>query len=362
MVDMEYHILAERPAVVTIGSTMRLTTSIQWLGYTIVYSCSDNRLYYMMGDSRERPIGSLDVHITEPMIVSVLPDRVMYACKNRNDRTTELLSRALVPLEPLVLGLLKAPEGYVKNREQLMMRIIRQYAYKPAEEDPNVTPVGPGYNAGVTTELIRELRKSGYLSVAYAIIRSSGGNKEFPDFPQIAPEIKSDLAMSLHCLNDALQELLCDSPQLMEYLKSAEEGKPFTALLPHPRSTLAERLRTLASVAAISGDFNTARKCMDLCGDDWNLMQILYLGGDATHNLLEQQATRADGLRPDIKEAAEILSGKTVKSKKRANEAITALNLPQRIPTLLVGGEEVTLPTWKLRRVPRVCLVMLRDM
>ena len=48
MVDLEYHIIAQRPAVVMIGGTARLTTSMQWLGYTIVYSCSDNRLYYMM--------------------------------------------------------------------------------------------------------------------------------------------------------------------------------------------------------------------------------------------------------------------------------------------------------------------------
>ena len=46
------------------------------------------------------------------------------------------------------------------------------------------------------------------LSVAYAIVRSCGGNKEFPDHPQIAPEVKCDLAMSLHRLDDALQELL----------------------------------------------------------------------------------------------------------------------------------------------------------
>ena len=48
---------------------------------------------------------------------------------------------------------------------------------------------------------------------------------------------------------------------------------------------------------------------MDLCGDDWSLMQLLNIGGDQTSMLLQQQASRADGLRPDIKEAAEILSG-----------------------------------------------------
>ena len=216
MVDMDYKVIASRPSIVLIGGTARLTTSMQWLGYTIMYTCSDNRLYYMMADGRERPIGSLDIHATEPTLMSVLPDRVLYACKHRDHRLTQLLSRALVPLEHLVMGLLKAPEGYVKNREQLMMKIIKQYAYKPAEEDPTgPRPTGPGYNAGVTGELIRELRKQGYLSVAYAIVRSTGGNKEFPDHPQIAPEIKSDLAMSLHHLEDALQELLIDSPQLM---------------------------------------------------------------------------------------------------------------------------------------------------
>jgi hypothetical protein len=216
MVDLEYHIIAQRPAVVMIGGTARLTTSMQWLGYTIVYSCSDNRLYYMMADSRERPIGSLDIHATEPILMSVLPDRVLYACKHRDHRMTQLLSRALVPLEPLVMGLLYAPEGYVKNREEIMMKIIKQYGYKPAEEDPNgPRPTGPGYNAGVTGELIREFRKKGYLSIAYAIVRSNNTNKEFPDYPQIAPEVKSDLAMSLHRLDDALQELLSDAPQLM---------------------------------------------------------------------------------------------------------------------------------------------------
>ena len=215
MVDMNYNIIASRPAIVLIGGTARMTTSMQWLGYTIMYTCSDNRLYYMMADGKERPIGSLDIHATEPMLMSVLPDRVLYACKHRDHRLTQLLSRALVPLEPLVMGLLKAPEGYVADREQLMMKIIKQYAYKPIDEDPTgLRPVGPGYNAGVTGELIRELRKRGYLSVAYAIVRS-GGNKEFPDHPQIAPEIKSDLAISLHRLDDALQELLRNSPQLM---------------------------------------------------------------------------------------------------------------------------------------------------
>lgn len=219
MVDLAYHVIAERPSVVLIGGTARLTTSMQWLGYTIMYSCSDNRLYYMMADSRERPIGALDVHASEPILMSVLPDRVLYACKHRDHRLTQLLSRALVPLEPLVMGLLYAPDGYVKNREELMLKIIRQYAYKPAEEDPNgPRPIGPGYNAGVTGELIREFRKKGYMSVAYAIVRSSSGNKEFPDHPQIAPEVKSDLAMSLHRLDDALQELLSDVPQLMVVL------------------------------------------------------------------------------------------------------------------------------------------------
>ena len=216
MVDLEYSIIAQRPSVVLIGGTARLTTSMQWLGYTIVYSCSDNRLYYMMADSRERPIGSLDIHATAPILMSVLPDRVLYACKHRDHRMTQLLSRALVPLEPLVMGLLYAPEGYVKNREEIMMKIIKQYGYKPAEEDPNgPRPTGPGYNAGVTGELVREFRKKGYLSVAYAIVRSNNSNKEFPDYPQIAPEVKSDLAMSLHRLDDALQELLSDAPQLM---------------------------------------------------------------------------------------------------------------------------------------------------
>ena len=67
----------------------------------------------------------------------------------------------------------------------------------------------------MTGELIREFRKKGYLSIAYAIVRSNNTNKEFPDYPQIAPEVKSDLAMSLHRLDDALQELLSDAPQLM---------------------------------------------------------------------------------------------------------------------------------------------------
>ena len=141
-------------------------------------------------------------------------------------------------------------------------------------------------------------------------------------------------------------------------MKSAEEGKPFTAPLPHPRSTLAERLRALASLAAISGDFNTARKCMDLCGDDWDLMTLMNIGGETTSALLQQQASRADGLRPDIKQAAEILSGKTQKTKKRGNESITAMNLPQRIPTLLVGGEQSLLPTWRQKRIPRVGRMM----
>ena len=74
MVDLDYHVIAERPSVVLIGGTARLTTSMQWLGYTIMYSCSDNRLYYMMADSRERPIGALDVHASEPILMSVLPD------------------------------------------------------------------------------------------------------------------------------------------------------------------------------------------------------------------------------------------------------------------------------------------------
>lgn len=93
---------------------------------------------------------------------------------------------------------------------------------------------------------------------------------------------------------------------------------------------------------------------MDLCGDDWSLMQLLNIGGDQTSMLLQQQASRADGLRPDIKEAAEILSGIQQKSKKRGNDSIVALSLPQRIPTLLVGGNEASLPTWKQKRIPRV--------
>lgn len=83
-------------------------------------------------------------------------------------------------------------------------------------------------------------------------------------------------------------------------------------------------------------------------------MQLLNIGGEQTSALLQQQASRADGLRPDIKEAAEILSGKLQKSKKRGNDSIVALSLPQRIPTLLVGGNEAQLPVWKQKRIPKV--------
>ena len=107
---------------------------------------------------------------------------------------------------------------------------------------------------------------------------------------------------------------------------------------------------------------------MDLCGDDWSLMQLLNIGGEQTSTLLQQQASRADGLRPDIKEAAEILSGNQQKSKKRGNDSIVALSLPQRIPTLLVGGNEAQLPVWKQKRIPKVdsrpargCVVGARD-
>ena len=95
---------------------------------------------------------------------------------------------------------------------------------------------------------------------------------------------------------------------------------------------------------------------MDLCGDDWSLMELLSIGGEQTSSLLQQQALRADGLRPDIKEAAEVLYGKQLKSRKRGNDSIAALSLPQRIPTLLEGGSNALLPVWKQKRIPRVAL------
>ena len=90
-------------------------------------------------------------------------------------------------------------------------------------------------------------------------------------------------------------------------------------------------------------------------------MGLMNLGGDVTAELLQQQATRADGLRPDIKQAAEILSGKTFKSKKRGDDSNAAMNLPQRIPTLLVGGEKALLPAWKLKHMPRVGARVARE-
>lgn len=115
-------------------------------------------------------------------------------------------------------------------------------------------------------------------------------------------------------------------------------------------------------MAAISGDYNTARKCLDLCGDDWDLMGLMNLGGDVTAELLQQQATRADGLRPDIKQAAEILSGKTFKSKKRGDDSNAAMNLPQRIPDAAGGrARRRCCPAWKLKRMPRVGARVARE-
>ena len=95
---------------------------------------------------------------------------------------------------------------------------------------------------------------------------------------------------------------------------------------------------------------------MDLCGDDWSLMELLSIGGEQTSSLLQQQALRADGLRPDIKEAAEVLYGKQLKSRKRGNDSIAALSLPQRIPNLLEGGRNALPSVWKQKRIPRVAL------
>lgn len=89
-------------------------------------------------------------------------------------------------MEPLVFGTLSSPKCLNLNVPELLSRIIFQYGYKPEEEDLSETrPLGPGYNAGATNELIKELKKRGYGELAYAIIRSTSSNKEFPDYPQV---------------------------------------------------------------------------------------------------------------------------------------------------------------------------------
>ena len=90
MVNEQGRILAARSSNINVGGTTRLTTSVQWLNNVIVYTCSDNRIYYMMGDGRERPLASTDIHTTEPMLLSILPDRIMYACKHREHRLTQV--------------------------------------------------------------------------------------------------------------------------------------------------------------------------------------------------------------------------------------------------------------------------------
>ncbi|KAK8812333.1 hypothetical protein WA158_007567 [Blastocystis sp. Blastoise] len=358
MVNEQCRILTHRPSIINIGGTSRLTTSVQWLYNVIVYTCSDNRIYYMLGDGRERPLASTDIHTTEPMLLSILPDRIMYACKHREHRLTQLLSKALVPMEPLSFGSLNPAKGIKLNIAELLSRIIYIYGYKPEEEDiDGPRPQGPGYNSGMTNELVRELKKKGFGELAYAIIRSTGNNKEFPDYPQIPTSLKAELAIDLHLFEDALNELLTDNPQLQEYLRAAEEGQQYSSALPNPSSTLSQRLRSLATVAAIAGDFNTCRKCLDLCGDDWNLWKLLTLGGKKYEPFLEQVGKRAEGLRPDIHHATEAILGTVIKSKKATSSAGGALSLPSRIPTLLTNGKDFVLPNASLKQKTELTII-----
>lgn len=123
-----------------------------------------------------------------------------------------------------------------------------------------------------------------------------------------------------------------------------ENAQLFTSTLPHPQSDLCNKIRSLASNCIAAGEFELARWCYDLVGDEWELLLLIVSQTKLAKPLIEQVMRRSHNKLVEVYLTACALleKKKDLKSKKEQGP----LDLPIRNQTLITIDKTTKFPNW----------------
>ena len=148
----------------------------------------------------------------------------------------------------------------------------------------------------VKATVVRTLTSGGFPELALYIARGGTlppvtAGSAFPPRPHLSSAVRGTLTSKLQHWEEALEEYLGDDPNLQTYVK---DPLGYEAILPHPTSALAQRLKRLGDAARVVGELDVARRCYDVAGDDWALFELLLQAG--------KQATPGGELSESVQE------------------------------------------------------------
>jgi hypothetical protein len=324
------------------GDNRGYITSFLWLSNVIIFTTSNMQMEYMTCLSPvSRLLCSLDQgSVSSARLVFVGNDRVVYCATFKSGQTT-ILTRPLQPLEPLVIGALEAHTGV--NGEELKQLVFRYAArFTAPTNNEGLIP-----DAGVSVAVIAALSSSGYADLAYFIAKSSDNQSIFLQRPQIHPRIKSLLAVNLKMWDDAISELLADDPNVLEYAKNPDG---LGSTLPPNRSVIAHSLNRLAVMALTCGNLDFTRRCLDISGNDWEMISLLSSIGTKGASLLQKFVGRIKVPNPVLHLVGLLAMSKTAAGADTYSNAI--LSLPKRRGSLLKVGPSEVLPPYAVEIPP----------
>lgn len=279
-----------------------LTVSgVSWLGPVVLLSLgNDSRVLYMTLGGKIKPLCSLG-GTSNHCIALVHRDRIMYVSQGTKKQTAVnggaralALVRPILPLEPLIVGLLdqwtcfkinlrrvdRNGHSVPRTIRDLIVLAIKHFTCKPHDTGGiDDSRDGPSADAGITPFLLSTLSRVGLEDMALYILRPS----EIPPISitraQIAPEARSNVAMASTNLRVALEELLSEESELREYARNPNAGLSSVGSMPLKYGVLGKKLHDLALTAQSLGDFEVASTCLDISGHDEAIFRLLGVLG-----------------------------------------------------------------------------------
>ena len=285
--------------------------SLLFLGLTPLVAHPDGRVLYLCAypggqatAAKMRPVCSLSQTQAEAGITLIvaLPDRLVYAAKVGVAGSVRVLMRPLLPLEPLVLGLLAWPQlcgGTNTQEETLAVRaalqaVLERYGplarhgvsgYGPGE--------GPGASAGATGWTCAALSDAGLFTWAAALAGVGGSvhqqqqqaSDALPRCPWIPVDVKAGLAAQNLQWRQALREALGEDALAQAYALHPDASQ--STALPPRFGRLSHLLAQLGREAQAAGQAEDALRLLDVAGDDASVVELLLLhllGGKGKKN------------------------------------------------------------------------------
>ena len=375
------------------------TCSVAWLGPVLILFNENHMLVkYMTLAGRVEPLCSLS-GLGAPTAALVYRDRLVYGVfgkKQQDGRRTRLLTRPLLPLEPLIVGVLDQFECFeeylsfaTKSQRQYpstktgflsdpppvpddLRRLIASFArnFSLSPRDSAVPLDGPSPDAGISSIVLSALCRAGMQDVAINILRPNEMLPLTVSRPQISSPERCRIAMASADLRMALEELLTRESELREYALNPNAGLASVGSMPLRYGQLSHWLRELAVMAEAMGNFEIAAICLDIAGDDHGIFEIGGLLGKHGVPILQAllQALSVTSRDPQLQEAIKAYlkihgysSGdkeatSTNRRKRRGGQERTEIEFEprplehfgRRGALLGIGMNKLTLPKWSM--------------